>query len=130
MLNLFPRFRFPLMFRYVHERHVASLRFDIEQLQNALNYEHKQCEEQLAHQLKHANLALAESHARAAKPRNELKVAEANHTKALQALELAYQKSKADMQRLNERLSKALVAQAAVLPFATFRQGEVSYDRR
>jgi DNA repair exonuclease SbcCD ATPase subunit len=117
MLNLFPRFRFPLMFRYVHERHVASLRFDIEQLQNALNYEHKQCEGRLAHQLKHANLALAESHARAAKPRNELK-----------ALDAAYQKDKEQMARIFRSPAYHQELGYAILPFATFRQQEVSYS--
>lgn len=123
-MSLFPRFRFPLMFRYVHERHVAALRFDIEALQNALNYEHKQCEEQLAHQLKHANLALAESHAR---------VANANHTAALKAMDAAYKVSKAAIQADFEgqlEAARCREMHSRVLPFATFRQQEVSYDQR
>jgi hypothetical protein len=120
-MTFFKHFRFPLMFRYVHERHVASLRFDIEQLQNALNYEHKQCEGRLAHQLKHANLALAESHAR---------VADANHTAALKALDAAYQKDKEQMARIFRSPAYHQELGYAILPFATFRQGEVSYEGR
>lgn len=83
--------RFPLMFRCVHERHVASLRFDLE-----------------SHRIEHNKLVREVIEAE-----SKIESQAANHTRALQALEAAYQKDKAEFERNR------------ILPFATFKAQEV-----
>jgi hypothetical protein len=112
MLNLFPHFRFPLMFRYVHERHVAALRFDIEALQQSLANEVSRNDNCLA--------LIDDLH-------DHAKSAQANHTAALKAMDAAYRKDKEQMARMFRSPAYHQELGYAILPFATFRQQEVSY---
>ncbi len=111
-MSLFKYFRFPLMFRFVHERRMAELRFDIEALQKFAKLENERFD---AKRKEYVDTIVLQ--------RRTIDKNMKNHTAALSSMNEAYQ---TDKSRMRSGFNLEL-AEQSVMEFATFRQGEVRY---